>query len=291
MSRKNKDISVGIAVIVCLVFCVCFTKLTDAQALSGKTADTDMDAPEASLEASGEAPLDAFLWAFSEASSEPSAEASSEASSEASPEASTKADDWKMRLVNRWNPIPEGYVPTLTQLINGQAVDERCYPDLQEMMDACRAAGLEPLICSSYRTRQDQEELYENKVRRLLAQGSGEMTARAEASSVVAVPGTSEHQLGLAVDIVDMNDQNLDESQENTPVQQWLMTHSWEYGWILRYPTDKSELTGIIYEPWHYRYVGKDAAREIHTLGVCLEEYLDKEDGGGSAPRSDPSSE
>ena len=289
MPIKKKDIAALVAVAAALVFCVCFTKLARAEgSASGETirvfsaideAPVSAGSAEASGEASSIAAMDAFLRALSDASSEPSSEAWA------------NTGDWRLRLVNRWNPIPEGYAPKLTQLINGQAVDERCYPDLQEMMDACRAAGLEPLICSSYRTRQDQEELYENKVRRLMAQGSGEMTAREEASSVVAVPGTSEHQLGLAVDIVDMENQNLDESQENTPVQQWLMTHSWEYGWILRYPTYKSELTGIIYEPWHYRYVGKDAAREIHMLGVCLEEYLDMENGVGSAQRSDPSSE
>ena len=191
---------------------------------------------------------------------------------------SAEPDDWRLRLVNRWNPIPEDYDLTLTQLINGQSIDERCYPDLQDMMDDCRAAGLSPLICSSYRTWALQEELYENKVQRLIAEGYDEETARWEAGTVVAVPGTSEHQLGLAVDIVDINNQNLDESQEDTAVQKWLMEHSWEYGWILRYPCDKSDITGIIYEPWHYRYVGKEAAQEIHTLGVCLEEYLDAVD-------------
>lgn len=192
-----------------------------------------------------------------------------------SAEVSSEPDDWRLQLVNRWNPIPEDYDLTLTQLINGQAIDERCYPDLQDMMDDCRAAGLSPLICSSYRTWETQEELYENKVQRLIAEGYDEETARREAGTVVAVPGTSEHQLGLAVDIVDINNQNLDESQEDTAVQKWLMEHSWKYGWILRYPSDKTGITGIIYEPWHYRYVGKEAAQEIHTLGVCLEEYLD----------------
>ena len=89
------------------------------------------------------------------------------------------------------------------------------------------------------------------------------------------MPGTSEHQLGLAVDIVDISNQHLDASQENTAVQKWLMEHSWEYGFILRYPNEKSEITGIIYEPWHYRYVGREDAEQIHTLGVCLEEYLE----------------
>ena len=172
-----------------------------------------------------------------------------------SAEVSSAPDDWRLRLVNRWNPIPEDYDLTLTQLINGQSIDERCYPDLQDMMDDCRAAGLSPLICSSYRTWETQEELYENKVQRLIAEGYDEKTARQEAGTVVAVPGTSEHQLGLAVDLVDMSNQNLDESQKDTAVQKWLMEHSWEYGWILRYPGYQSEITATIYAPLHFCYV------------------------------------
>ena len=184
-------------------------------------------------------------------------------------------DDWQLLLVNRWNPVPDGSAPTLTELKHGHAVDARAYPDLQEMLDACRAAGLEPTICSSYRTQEKQQELYENKIRRLLAEGLSYESAVAEAGTVVAVPGTSEHQTGLALDIVDTSYQHLDEAQENTQVQQWLMEHSWEYGFVLRYPDGKSEITGIIYEPWHYRYVGRAAAREMTELGLCLEEYVD----------------
>ena len=93
----------------------------------------------------------------------------------------------------------------------------------------------------------------------------------------MARPGTSEHQLGLALDIVDLDYQQLDTRQEETPEQKWLMENSWKYGFILRYPTDKSNITGIIYEPWHYRYVGKEAAKVIHEKGICLEEYLEND--------------
>lgn len=195
------------------------------------------------------------------------------------PDPDPDADGWKLLLVNPWNAMPEEYIPVLKQLDNGHAVDERCYEDLQAMMDACREDGYSPLICSSYRTQKKQESLFQNKISRLMAKGLSEEEARAEAAKVVAVPGTSEHQLGLALDIVDINHQVLDKSQEETGVQQWLMAHSWEYGFILRYPNDKSEITGIIYEPWHYRYVGRDAAQEIFEQGVCLEEYLDAAQG------------
>ena len=158
----------------------------------------------------------------------------------------------------------------------GKQVDVRCRDELLDMMADCRSAGLSPVIRSAYRTDSYQSSLYENKVRRLQAEGLSDSEARAEAATVVALPGTSEHQTGLALDIVDAGYQELDEAQENTPVQQWLMRNSWRYGFILRYPTGKSDITGIIYEPWHYRYVGRDAARAIYESGLCLEEYLER---------------
>lgn len=182
--------------------------------------------------------------------------------------------DWKLRLVDSSHPLPEGYDIVPVRLKNNQSVDKRCYPQLQEMMDDCRKAGGSPLICSSYRSFEKQESLYRKKVNRLMTEGYSAEKAKKEAATQVAAPGTSEHQLGLAVDIVSIHNQRLDESQEKTMEQKWLMKNSWKYGFILRYPLGKSKITGIIYEPWHYRYVGKKAAKEIHKQGLCLEEYL-----------------
>ena len=184
-------------------------------------------------------------------------------------------ESWNLILVNFENPLPDGFtVPGLTQLRNGQAVDSRAYPFLQRMMDDARAAGLQPVICSSCRSRDAQVWLYEAEVQNWLDRGHRQEDAEAQAAMWVARPDTSEHQTGLAVDIVDLSYQLLDEGQENTPVQQWLIAHCAEYGFILRYPTNKSALTGVGYEPWHYRYVGVEAAREIMENGLCLEEYL-----------------
>ena len=184
-------------------------------------------------------------------------------------------DNWALMLVNWEHPLPDDFsIPELTQLRNGHAVDSRAYPELQAMMDDARAAGLQPLICSSYRTWDTQERLFEEEVQNWLSRGYAREEAMDRAAMWVARPGTSEHQTGLAVDIVDMSYQILDEQQENTPVQIWLMTHCAEYGFILRYPAEKSALTGINYEPWHYRYVGMESAREIMARGLCLEEYL-----------------
>ena len=117
--------------------------------------------------------------------------------------------------------------------------------------------------------------LFDRKMYYYTALGYEKAEAIVLAGQSVAVPGTSEHQLGLALDIVDTSNWSLNDSQAETPAQQWLIEHSWEYGWILRYPDGKSDITGIIYEPWHYRYVGRQVAAEIHELGLCLEEYLE----------------
>ena len=158
---------------------------------------------------------------------------------------------------------------------NDQAVDARAYPDLQDMLGDMSQAGLSPLICSSYRSQERQQELYDNKVQRVMDEGVSLEAAQAEAARWVARPGTSEHQTGLAVDIVSLSNQMLDETQESTPEFQWLAENAWKYGFILRYPNDKTEKTGIAYEPWHFRFVGKEAAEEMHDLGLCLEEYLE----------------
>ncbi len=185
------------------------------------------------------------------------------------------AGDWNLILVNQESPLPEDFsIPDLTQLRNGHTIDSRAYPALQSMMDAAREEGLRPLICSSYRTWEKQRELFDNKVQRLLAEGYSQTEAGEYAAMWVARPGSSEHQTGLAVDIVDTSYQLLDEAQEDTAVQKWLMAHCAKYGFILRYPTGKSALTGVNYEPWHYRYVGTEAAEEIMSQGLCLEEYL-----------------
>lgn len=179
-----------------------------------------------------------------------------------------------MILVNPWNAVPEGYVPRLEEVEDGYLVDSRSAAALTRMLEDCRAAGNLPVICSAYRTQEYQEELFQNKVLRVLATGVMPGDAEIIAARSVAVPGTSEHQLGLAVDIIDETYVNLDRWQENTSVQKWLMANCWRYGFILRYPNEKSDVTGIIYEPWHYRYVGTVTAKAVTESGLCFEEYL-----------------
>lgn len=184
-----------------------------------------------------------------------------------------------LTLVNPWNAVPEGYEVELENITDEQAVDVRCIEDLRHMVLGCFMAGANPYICSSYRTQEMQEYLYDNKVMRVMAEGYSAELAPEIAARSVAIPGTSEHQLGLAVDIIDEYYPNLNYTQEYTYTQQWLIQHSWEYGFILRYPNGTTDITGIIYEPWHYRYVGKDVAAEIHELGITFEEYIESRRG------------
>ena len=176
-------------------------------------------------------------------------------------------DDWALRLVNPWNPVPDNYEPELREVPGGEQVDGRIYEPLMEMLEAAREGnqGELPHVESGYRTQEVQQSLYEEEIAENLAQGYSEEEARELAGRWVAVPGTSEHQLGLAVDL----------SGETYDVFLWLQENSYRYGFIWRYPGDKTPLTGIEEEAWHYRYVGVEAAAEMYRRGICLEEYLE----------------
>lgn len=177
---------------------------------------------------------------------------------------------WSLILVNKWNPIPDDYKIELTKLSNGESVDTRIYPALQEMFDAARKDNIYPVVASGYRTTKKQQSLMEEKLNDYKAEGYSSKEAKAKAEAWVAIPGTSEHQLGIAVDI------NADRIHSTgDEVYKWLDENACKFGFIRRYPPDKTEITGVINEPWHYRYVGIKAATEIQNQGVCLEEYLD----------------
>lgn len=186
-----------------------------------------------------------------------------------------KPSDWNLLLVNAKNPVPKSYAPELVTIDAKyltrndewrKYIDKKVYASLIRMMDDCRAAmqkvhrddSHRPLICSAYRTNKQQKELYD----------------AASNKNDTAVPGTSEHECGLAADIVDADYRMLDNKQADMDAQKWLMKHCGEYGFILRYPSGKQSITGIVYEPWHYRYVGKEAASDIMRRGITLEEYV-----------------
>ena len=178
-------------------------------------------------------------------------------------------EEWNLIVVNRWNELPEDYDVELTELSNGQMVDSGIYPYLQEMFDAARTEDVYPVVREGYRTAEEQQEILDDKIQSYINQGYSQVKAERTAKEWVALPGTSEHQLGIAVDI------NADKSKcSNEDVYEWLAENAYKYGFVLRYPPGKQKITGTSYEPWHYRYVGKEVAREIYEREICLEEYF-----------------
>ncbi len=177
--------------------------------------------------------------------------------------------EWNLILVNSENALPKNYDIELTLLSNGVSVDSRIYPDLQKMFDDARSEGIYPIVGEGYRTHNEQKAMMREKTAAFIADGYSMKEAEELAADLVAEPGKSEHELGIALDI------NADTSAStNEEVYAWLAENAYKYGFILRYPLGKEDITGIDYEPWHYRYVGADAALEIFTKQLTLEEYL-----------------
>ncbi len=181
-------------------------------------------------------------------------------------------------LANPDNALPQDYDATneLKELpakyLNGELkqVDAEMYPYLMAMLEAAWAEGVELYVRSPYRSYATQQMLFKNKVDRVIKSGTPENEAEAVAAMVVARPGTSEHQTGLAVDF-----NTTTNAFETMPQYAWLKENAEDYGFIMRYPSDKEHITKIVYEPWHWRFVGINVAREINSLGVTLEEYLE----------------
>ena len=179
--------------------------------------------------------------------------------------------EWNLILVNGKNPVPAEYMFELTTLSNGQAVDSRMYPYLQAMFDAARADDVFPVVASGHRTSELQQQIFDAEINKYIEQGYSTDESTALALARVARPGTSEHELGLAVDI--NGDKN---NSTNEDVYQWLQSNSYKYGFILRYPAGKTAITGVGYEPWHFRYVGVQAASDMYFKGLCFEEYSNR---------------
>ena len=176
---------------------------------------------------------------------------------------------WNLVLVNNSHPVPENYHTDLVAVAGGEYVDERIYEPLMEMLEDAREGNLGelPMVVSGYRTQEVQQRLFDDKAAEFKKEGCSDSEALDQAKQWVSVPGYSEHQLGLAVDI---NGASYD-------VYLWLQENCYQYGFIFRYPGNKTVFTGVAEEVWHYRYVGTEAAREIYEKGICLEEYLEEQ--------------
>lgn len=179
-------------------------------------------------------------------------------------------------LVNKDHPLPDHYQPNLERMREyGAEVDASILQPLRDMLAAGEKEGLSFWIASSYRSVERQRELLDEDINTLVKQGYSYSEAYEEVTKETMPVGCSEHASGLAVDIVSKDYQILDEKQARTDEILWLQENCSEYGFILRYPKEKEEITKVSYESWHFRYVGTTAAREITEQGLTLEEYLD----------------
>ena len=184
----------------------------------------------------------------------------------------------KLLLVNGENPLPEDYdyEGNLTTIpdnyINGslKQIDKDVWPYMKAMIDAAWADGVKLYVWSPYRSYDIQNMLFKKQVDRQIAKGVSADEAEAQAATVVARPGTSEHHTGLAADF-----NMADDKFETTEMFKWMQEHAADYGFIMRYSGEKQEITGVIHESWHYRFVGINAAKEINRLNMCLEEYVE----------------
>ena len=184
-------------------------------------------------------------------------------------------DDWNLLLVNKQHPVPEDYTFELGTIAGAMKCDARILPELFAMLQAAKDDGVYLAVCSPYRDVSRQEILFNRKIKKHMGNGYSYLEAYKMASQIVTVPGASEHQIGLALDIISNDYTSLDEGFANTSAGKWLKEHSKEYGFILRYPKGKEYITGIDYEPWHFRYVGKEAATIIMDNGITLEEFVE----------------
>lgn len=193
---------------------------------------------------------------------------------EPEPEPLGSTSDWNLLLVNYANALPEDFSVDLAPVTETFQVDKRIADPLLRMILQAKEDGIDLTICSAYRSVERQEELFTGRYNAFLDQGYSEEEADALTVSETARPWTSEHHTGLAVDIVTESYQTLDSGFEKTPAFKWLDRNAHKYGFVLRFPKDKTSITQINYEPWHYRYVGVEHAAAIKEAGICLEEYL-----------------
>lgn len=187
-------------------------------------------------------------------------------------------DMWCLILTNAEYPVPEDYAVTLRDVPGtDQKVDERIYEPLINMLEAMKEEGLSPVVCSGYRTLDKQEKLFNRKVSAYVKKGRSKEESYALARQTLSIPGSGEHCLGLAVDFYTRSYHQLERAFEKTPEGKWLREHAQDYGFTLRYDEGKKEITGIEYEPWHFRYVGVDVARYLKEYNLSLEEFYIEE--------------
>ena len=183
----------------------------------------------------------------------------------------TQIDDWRIRLANYDNLLPEDFEVELANIDETRQFDARAIDYLTDMLNDMRKDGIVNIwVQSAYRSVARQKELYDNKMNEYLEEGKTQEEAQKLTEEYINKPGSSDHNLGLAVDF-----NYVDNSFAKTDAYKWLLKNAENYGFILRYPKDKEDITKIEYESWHWRYVGEEHAKKMNELDMCLEEYVD----------------
>ena len=194
--------------------------------------------------------------------------------SSAAPVETIPRDEWYMVLANRSSVLPGDFTVAETATVGEAVVDARIAEALRQMVNDAAATGVKLKPTNGYRSIARQQELWDARVKTLMEGGLSQADAETKAIDYTSAPGTSDHNTGLGLDIVSEDHPAKDAGFAETAAAQWLAEHAADYGFILRYPSDKTEATGMDYEPWHYRYVGSEQAHKIKESGLCLEEYL-----------------
>lgn len=179
-------------------------------------------------------------------------------------------DDWRLVLANYENLLPEDFYVEVSNIDKTRQFDSRAIGDLNNMMNDMKKSGITNIwIQSAYRSVERQKELYDNSVQKYLKQGKTKEEAERLTDEYINKPGSSDHNLGLAVDF-----NYVDNKFEKLEGFKWLKRNAENYGFVLRYPKDKEDVTQIAYESWHWRYVGIEHAKKMNKLNMCLEEYI-----------------
>lgn len=178
-------------------------------------------------------------------------------------------------LTDKFDPVPDKLTEEI-ELINvgGKLIEKTAGESLKKLLEAAKRDFIPIKIISAYRTKEYQQKLWDDSVKKLKAEGYTEEEAKTEIGKTLALPGCSEHNTGLAVDFGRENADDVEEDFYKSAQAKWLCQYAADYGFILRYPRLKEHITGISYEPWHYRYVGTTAAKIIKESGICFEEFL-----------------
>ena len=274
--RRNRIVFlIGCLVVLCLLGVGIYSVV---KFVKGSNA-ADPDAESKPSQSQSQAVSETDSQSAEDTSDEPSVQPSAEPEPPAPAEPIAQPDDaWLLTLVNNNIPLPENWTANIV------VADETTQKELadvaaeayKQMKAAAQAEGVELMLNSGYRSVEYQQELFDNQKQKWLDKKKSEDEAYKLAKSIVSLPGYSEHNTGLAADIVTPQYQDPDAGFANTDAGKWLASHAPEYGFILRYPENKQSITGAIYEPWHFRYVGVENAKRITESGKCLEEYLDE---------------